>query len=98
MAFKIIWAPSAILDLKDIVSFIAESSPENSVRFVQNIFQRVEQITNFPESGRTVPEFEDPGVREIIRKPCRIIYRLKSDDRIVEIVRIWHAARGTPKI
>ena len=73
MAFKIIWAPSAILDLKDIVSFIAESSPENSVRFVQNIFQRVEQITNFPESGRTVPEFEDPGVREIIRKPCRII-------------------------
>ena len=98
MAFKLIWAPSAILDLKDIVSFIAESSPENSVRFVQNIFQRVEQITNFPESGRTVPEFEDPGVREIIRKPCRIIYRLKSDDRIVEIVRIWHAARGTPKI
>ena len=73
MAFKIIWAPSAILDLKDIVSFIAESSPENSVGFVQNIFQRVEQITNFPESGRTVPEFEDPGVREIIRKPCRII-------------------------
>ena len=98
MAYKLIWAPSAILDLKDIVSFIAESSPENSVRFGRKIFQQVEQLTNFPESGRIVPEFDDPVIREIIRKPCRIIYRLKSQSHIVEIVRIWHAARGVPEI
>ena len=98
MAYKLTWAPSAILDLKDIFSFIAESSPQNSIRFIKSIFQQVEQITNFPKSGRIVPEFDDPVIREIIRKPCRIIYRLKSDDSIIEIVRIWHAARGLPQI
>ncbi len=60
MAYKLIWAPSAILDLKDIFSFITESSPQNAVRFIKSIFQQVEQITTFPNSGRTVPEFEIP--------------------------------------
>lgn len=98
MAYKLIWAPSALFDLKDIFSFIAESSHQNSVRFIKSIFQQVEQLTKFPESGRVVPEFDDPGIREIIRKPCRIIYRLKSKKHIIEIVRIWHAARGLPKL
>lgn len=98
MVFKLIWAPSAILDLKDISSYIAESSPQNSVRFIRSIFQQVEQLLEFPESGRIVPEFDDPGIREIIRKPCRIIYRLKSQNNIIEVVRVWHAARGMPEI
>ena len=98
MAHKLIWAPSALLDLKDIASYIAEASPQSSIRFVKSIFQNIEQLIDFPESGRIVPEFEDPCIRELIRKPCRIIYRLKSQEKIVEIVRIWHAARGLPQI
>ena len=98
MAHKLIWAPSARLDLKDIASYIAEASPQSSIRFVKSIFQNIEQLIDFPESGRIVPEFEDPCIRELIRKPCRIIYRLKSQEKIVEIVRIWHAARGLPQI
>jgi toxin ParE1/3/4 len=98
MAHKLIWAPSAILDLKDIFSYIAESSPQNSIRFIKSIFHQVEYLTAFPESGRIVPEFDDPKIREIIRKPCRIIYRLKTKGDIIEIVRVWHAARGLPQI
>ena len=98
MAYKLIWAPSAILDLKDISSYISESSPQNSIRFIKSIFQHVEQLNDFPQSGRIVPEFEEPSIREIIRKPCRIIYRLKPEAKVIEIVRIWHAARGLPQI
>ena len=98
MAHKLIWAPSAYYDLKDIASYIKDSSPQNSIRFVKSIFKNIERLIDFPESGRIVPEFDDPCIREIIRKPCRIIYRLKSKDNIIEIVRIWHAARGIPHI
>ena len=98
MAYKLIWAPSARLDLKDIASYIAEASPQSSIRFVKSIFQNIERLFDFPESGRIVPEFDDPCIRELIRKPCRIIYRVKSRENIIEIVRIWHAARGLPKI
>ena len=96
MAYRLIWAPSACLDLKELASYIAESRPEASAKFVQNVFRKVEHLSDFPESGRVVPEFDDPDIREVIRKPCRIVYRVKSRDHAVEIVRVWHAARGVP--
>jgi plasmid stabilization system protein ParE len=98
MAFKLIWSPSARLDLKEIARFIAEDSPSAAERFVRNLFQAVERLADFPESGRIVPEFSDPKLREMIRRPCRIVYRVDLDKCTVEIVRVWHAARGTPNI
>ena len=60
MAFKLIWSPSARLDLKDIAAFIAKDSPSAADRFVMSLFQAVVRLADFPESGRIVPEFGDP--------------------------------------
>ncbi len=98
MAYKLIWAPSARLDLKEIASYIADSRPEASIRFVKSVFRSVEHLIDFPKAGRIVPEFGDPCIREVVRKPCRIVYRFKSEQSIIEIVRVWHAARGIPRI
>jgi plasmid stabilization system protein ParE len=98
MACKLIWAPSARLDLKELASYIAESRPEVSARFVKSVFNTIERLSAFPESGRIVPEFNDPNIREVIRKPCRIVYRIKAERQIIEIARVWHAARGIPKL
>jgi len=98
MAYKLIWSPSARLDLKDLARFIAEDNSFAAERFAKNVFQTVERLIDFPESGRTVPEFDDPTIREVIRRPCRIIYRVNHTKETVEIVRVWHAARGIPKI
>ena len=98
MAFRLIWSPSARLDVKDIAAFIAEDSPSTAKRFVKGLFQAVERLADFPRSGRIVPEFDDPAIREVIRRPCRIVYRIDSVDRTVQIVRVWHAARGTPDV
>jgi toxin ParE1/3/4 len=98
MAFKLIWSPSALLDAKDIAIFITEDSPMAAERFVESLFQIVERLADFPESGRIVPEFGNPAIREVIRRPCRIVYRVNHGSRTVEIVRVWHSARGTPDI
>ncbi len=98
MAYQLIWAPSARLDLRELTSYIAESRPQAAARFVQHVFQVVEHLADFPLSGRIVPEFGDPNLREVIRKPCRIVYRVKSKEQIVEIARVWHAARGFPQL
>lgn len=60
MAFKLIWSPSARFDIKDIAAFIAEDSPSAAERFVTSVLRVVERLADFPESGRTVPEFGDP--------------------------------------
>ena len=98
MAFKLDWAPQARLDLWDLLSYISESNRQAAADFGLGVFGAIERLTEFPESGRMVPEFQDPAIREIIRRPCRIVYRLKRDESLVEIARIWHAARGIPEI
>lgn len=98
MAQRLIWSPLARLDLHDLRTYIAESDPTAAARFIQAVFDAAERLTEFPESGRIVPEFGDPNLREIIKRPCRIVYRLKNDEGIVEIARVWHAARGVPGV
>lgn len=98
MAYRVIWSPSAIRDLKDLVSYIAESHPEAAKRFAQSFFKCVEHLADFPNAGRVLPELDDPSIREVIRKPCRIVYRVKSKEHSVEIARVWHAARGIPEL
>ena len=98
MAYGLIWAPSARLDLRELSSYIAESRPGACANFVKKVFSTVENLADFPKSGRVVPEFNDPNIREVIRKPCRIVYRVRPQERIVEIVRVWHAARGIPQL
>ena len=98
MAFKLSWSHAARFDLKDIANFIAEDSASAAERFVSSLFQAVERLADFPESGRIVPEFNDPIIREVIRKPCRIVYRIDRRRRAVQIARVWHAARGAPVI
>ncbi len=82
MAYRLIWAPSALLDLKELASYIAESRPGVSAGFVKNVFRTVEHLAAFPKSGRLVPEFGDPNIREVIRKPCRIVYGLKPQEHV----------------
>ncbi len=98
MAWELIWAPSARLDLRELAAYIAESRPVAAGRFVRQVFRVVQQLADFPESGRVVPEFDDPTIREVIRRPCRIVYRVKHQERIIEIARIWHGARGIPEL
>lgn len=98
MAYRLTWAPSARLDLRELASYIAESRPKASAGFVRNVFRTVEHLADYPKSGRVVPEFDDANIREVIRKPCRFIYRVKPQEGIVEIVRVWHAARGMPQL
>ena len=98
MDFKVIWSPSARLDLKEIVSYIAEDNGEIAQRFGLSLIDATKSLASFPNKGRTVPELGSQDIREVIFKPYRIIYRVTEPQSVIEIVRVWHAARGTPEL
>jgi len=98
MAYRLIWSPAARLDLREIAEFISEDDPVAAKKFVRHLLQTVERLQLFPESGRIVPEFEDPHLREIIRSPCRVVYRLNHELLRIDVLRIWHARRGIPGV
>ena len=58
------------------------------------IVKAVERLTRFPESGRKVPERNDPAIREGIEAPYRIVYRVRTGT--VEIVTVFRASRLLP--
>ncbi|MBI4386145.1 MAG: type II toxin-antitoxin system RelE/ParE family toxin, partial [Elusimicrobia bacterium] len=85
------WTLQAAEDLDFIVSFIAKDSTPYARLFVVDVFEAVDRLIQFPESGRTVPELNDPAVRELILGNYRLVYRLKKD--IVELLTVYHGAR-----
>ena len=95
---EIIWSPRATNDFVEIIEYIAQDSEYYAKIFAQGVIKSIEVLGSFPESGRVVPEFRDPTIREIIHKPCRIVYRLNKHETLVEIARVWHSARGIPEV
>lgn len=85
------WTLQSFQDLDAIAEFIARDSPQYARLFVVDIFQIVDCIAQFPESGRIVPELDDPIVREILFGNYRIVYQLKGGR--VELLAIHHGAR-----
>jgi plasmid stabilization system protein ParE len=98
MACRLTWSPTARFDLREIFAYIAEDDPVAAGKFIRSLFHAVERLPFFPESGRIVPEFRDPDIREVIRRPCRIVYRVRASSGVIEIARVWHAARGIPQL
>jgi toxin ParE1/3/4 len=98
MGWQVIIAPSAQTDLADIVRYIAQHNSDAAVRLGYELITRAERLADFPEIGRMVPEFRQPNLREIICRSYRVIYRLRRDDKQIQIVRFWHGARGFPHI
>jgi toxin ParE1/3/4 len=98
MAYKLIWSPVSRDDLRDIVRFIASDNPERAESFAYELMAQTDMLQDHPEIGRSVPEHRNATVREIIFRPYRIVYRVDHTKKVVEIARVWHAARGTPNV
>ena len=44
--------------VRDIASYIALDKPSVAVQWAEKIFNSVERLSDFPDSGRTVPEIK----------------------------------------
>lgn len=84
---RIVWSPLALERVEDIAQYIAEDKPSAAVEWVDGIFDTVERLTDFPESGRVVPEVGGRRIREVIFGTYRIIYSIKDQIDILTVRR-----------
>jgi toxin ParE1/3/4 len=83
----VIWSPLALERVADIATWIAQERPAAAARIVEDLFAAVARLSQFPESGRQVPEFDRPDLREVIHRQYRIVYRITADHIAVLTVR-----------
>ena len=91
---RVHWTDRAFSHLLQIREYVALTSEVYAERVLDRLVSRSEQLETFPESGRTVPEYERSDVRELIERPYRLIYRVLPDR--VDVLAVVHRRRELP--
>jgi len=70
------WTPQGADDLQAIYDFIERDSPHYAQMIVEDLLAAIDRLEQFPLMGRQIPERPREDLREIIRPPYRIVYRV----------------------
>ena len=89
------WTSEALGRLEDIERYVAKDNPSAARQQIARLLDRAEQLVVAPHSGRTVPDYQDEQVREVLEAPYRIIYYLNGD--YVEILSVMHYRQLLPR-
>lgn len=85
---QVVWAEPALQDLEAIADFIALDDPVAAKCLVRKVFEKVEQLTDFPESGNRPKELKGTPYRRLLVKPLLLYYRIdQSTVYVVHVVR-----------
>lgn len=89
---EIHFSDSAIADLQDMMAFYTDQGLAHIGRdFAKSIVEHVEILTEYPNLGRIVPEFNLDHIREIIHPPFRVVYQ--REQQLIDIIRVWRSER-----
>ncbi|MEW6776803.1 MAG: type II toxin-antitoxin system RelE/ParE family toxin [Bdellovibrionota bacterium] len=72
------WSARAERELWAVCEYIAKDKPGAADIFFTRVQARARRVARFPQSGRQVPEIDDPSVREIFFGNYRLVYRIES--------------------
>lgn len=84
---KVEWSPLALDCVSEIAHYIAKDNLDAAERWVNELFDSVERLADFPESGRTVPEVGIRRIRELIFGAYRVIYNVEDKVQILTVRR-----------
>ena len=93
---RVVWTAQATRDMHAIWLYIARNSEANANLVSEAIYQAVTRLSDFPESGRILTEFEGRDIRQALVRPYRLIYRFDGDT--VVIITVIHGARRISEV
>lgn len=82
------WTETALLELRDIIEYIEISNAMAAEQLAKLVFQRTEQLEQFPESCPVVDELPELNYRQLLVGPIRLIYQVeKQNVMMLHVVR-----------
>ena len=87
----LIWSRRSADDLSAIYSHVSEESDRAASNLIDSITMATVRLSDFPLSGRVVPEFNRQDIREVIVGNYRVVYQLLGES--VGIALVHHGAR-----
>jgi len=88
---KVKFTPSARNQFLSALKYIQRDKPSAAENFRNKAETILRRLEEYPDSGRSIPEFPELPYREVIVPPYRFFYKIKAN--IVWIAAVWHGAQ-----
>src|SRR6056297_1295991 len=85
---EVIFTDHFLERVEECTDYIALDHISTAVKWARGIFEHCQKLSEQPESGRIVPEFKRPEIRELIHGNYRLVYELKTNQ--IDMLTIWH--------
>jgi addiction module RelE/StbE family toxin len=69
-------------DLDEIITYIAKSNPQDTLKIIERIQEKTKTLDHFPNRGGYVLELLAKNIkdyRQLIESPWKIIYKVEAD-------------------
>src|SRR4030095_13972386 len=77
--------------LKEIYDYIARDNEEAAWQVILGIYDRVQILRQFPESGHRYEKYRDKNIRMLLYGHYRIAYLIR-DENTIHILAVLHGA------
>jgi len=80
--------------VEECTDYIALDHVPTAIEWAEGVLEHCQKLSDQPESGRIVPEFRRPEIREFIHGNYRLVYELKTNQ--IDMLTIWHTRQMLP--
>jgi toxin ParE1/3/4 len=94
---EIVWTNQALHKLNKFVDYIAQDDVVTAEKWALKLIEKTISLLNNRKSGRIVPEYNEPNLRELIFGNYRVIYRIRKEENTIYIQTVWHVRQDPPK-
>jgi len=91
MDYRVILSRPALRDLGEIARYIAQDNPTAAERVGLELVRLAESLALMPRRRGQLRA--RPGVRRLVNEPYLVTYRVDETQRVVYVLRFWHAKR-----
>ena len=91
---EIIFTDRFLTQVEECTDYIALDHIPTAIKWAEGVFDHCKKLSDQPESGRIVPEFNRPEIRELIHGSYRLVYELKTNQ--IDMLTIWHTKQMLP--
>ena len=91
MDYRVILSRTALRDHGEIARYTAKDNPDAALRVGNELVSLSESLALLPRRGGVLRG--RPGVRRLVSAPYLVTYRIDETQRVVYVLRLWHAKR-----
>lgn len=95
MSLPVRFTDEATAKLRAIHAYLMREAPALADAVIDRITRRAERIGEWPQGGPVVPKYRLSGVREVLERPYRILYRIRPD--AIEVITVMHYRQLLPE-